>query len=64
MNATREQLEDRYDEIMDEFDGLEDALDFVDMVEYLWREGFITIEEGRFYIEGEACTLPELPVKL
>lgn len=62
-DMTQEELEDRLEEIGDEIQELE-ALEFLQMVNYMEEEGFIEIEDERIYLAGEASCLPlEAPVK-
>lgn len=63
-DMSQEELEDRLEEIEEEIQELE-AIEFVQMLEYMEEEGFIEVEDERIYSIGEAsCSLPEVPASL
>lgn len=63
-DMTPQELADRLEEVEGEIEELE-ALEFIQMLQYMEAEGFVEIEDNRIYsiAEESPCSLAELPAK-
>lgn len=59
------EMEARFEELgadVEEYEALEEVIEFYESIQYLEAEGFIEIEDGHIYPKGEECLLTVPPL--